>query len=254
MTGRGHRRIVSLLIRLYPAGFRRRHGAELAATMDELGADAGRGRVLLDLLRGVIRERAQALGSGSATIISVLVAAPFLLFLTMVALDYEPAFVAAMTGPDGLPNVLGRTVMIGWLVSLPAAIAINAWPRLVGPRSAERFAPPAALTGLGLGVLALPVLLMGGQVARELRPVGAMVGLGALLAPLVVVVVALPSVIILLNRAPVVGLARVRPSQSPVVLGANLVVGAVLVMTMLLLVATFAAEATACAVGVPNCD
>lgn len=254
MTSRGYRRIVGVLIRLYPAGFRRRHGAELAATMDELGEDGDRGSVLLDLLRGAIRERAQALGSGSATIVSMLVAAPFLMFLTAVAFDYEPAFAAAMTGSDGVPNALGRALMIGWLVSLPMAIVINAWPRLVGPRSAQRFAPPTALTTLGLGALALPVLLIGGQLARELRPISAMAGIGALLAPIVVLVVALPSVTILLNRAPVVGVARVRPSQSPVVLGANLVVGAVLMMTMLLLVVTFAAEATACAVGVPNCD
>lgn len=143
MTRPTLRGVSHLLVKLYPAEFRRRHADELHATLDEFGEQAIRPAVVLDLARGVARERVSALFDlGPATLISLLVAAPFLVMLTMVAADYEPPFVSAMTGPDGTPGPLGRVVMIGWLVSLPVALAINAWPRFTGSRAAPRFVPP----------------------------------------------------------------------------------------------------------------
>ena len=43
-------------------------------------------------------------------------------------------------------------------------------------------------------------------------------------------------------------------SQGRAVVSANVIVGAVLILLMIMLLSAFALEATACSVGVPNCD
>jgi hypothetical protein len=67
-------------------------------------------------------------------------------------------------------------------------------------------------------------------------------------------VVALP-VGVLLNRLPRFAAARWDGSpQGRTVISANVIVGAVLILLMIMLLSAFALEATACSVGVPNCD
>lgn len=247
------------LVRLYPRDFRARHAAELSATLDDLRRD-GRGRlrasVYADLLRGAAGEWLRLLlGARPATILSVLIAAPFLLVLTMFVLNYQPGFVAGLVGPDGTPSLLARVVMICWLLSLPLAVLINAWPRLTATRTRPSFVPSASQLAIGLAVVALPVALMAGQVLRELRQLSDALGVAPLLGQVVgVLVLSLPSMALLLNRAPVLGVARLGPAQSATLAGANLIVGAALVMATAMLAGSLAAEAASCAIVGPNCD
>jgi hypothetical protein len=67
-------------------------------------------------------------------------------------------------------------------------------------------------------------------------------------------VVALP-VGVLLNRLPRFAAARWDCSpQGRTVISANVIVGAVLILLMIMLLSASALEATACSVGLPNCD
>jgi hypothetical protein len=68
------------------------------------------------------------------------------------------------------------------------------------------------------------------------------------------VVVTLP-VTVMLNRLPRFAAATWDGSlQGRTVVSANVIVGAVLILVIIMLLSAFALEATACSVGVPNCD
>ena len=91
---------------------------------------------------------------------------------------------------------------------------------------------------------------------NELRPFVAPLGPAAFLGQVafLLVVVTLP-VSVLLNRLPRFAAARWDGSpQGRTVVSANVIVGAVLMLLMIMLLSAFALEATACSVGVPNCD
>ena len=91
---------------------------------------------------------------------------------------------------------------------------------------------------------------------NELRPFVAPLGAAAFLGQVafLLVVVALP-VSVLLNRLPRFAAARWDGSpQGRTVVSANVIVGAVLILLMMMLLSALALEATACSVGVPNCD
>ena len=197
------------------------------------------------------------LGARWATLLSAALAMPLLLLLILVRLDYEPPFLPLLTNPDGTPTTLGRALMLGVLLSVPTGLVINLIPRLRRPagRSA-RFVPTSAHVIVGLAMLSVVMLTTAELGLNELRPFVAPLGAAAFLGQVafLLVVVALP-VSVLLNRLPRFAAARWDGSpQGRTVVSANVIVGAVLILLMMMLLSALALEATACSVGVPNCD
>jgi hypothetical protein len=192
-------------------------------------------------------------GARWATVLSAVLATPLLLLLIFVRLDYEPFFLPLLTNPDGTPT----TLMLGVLLSVPVGLVINLLPRLRRPagRSA-RFVPTPAHVIVGLAMLSIVMLTTAEFGLNELRPFVAPLGPAAFLGQVafLLMVVALP-VGVLLNRLPRFAAARWDCSpQGRTVISANVIVGAVLILLMIMLLSAFALEATACSVGVPNCD
>jgi hypothetical protein len=192
-------------------------------------------------------------GARWATVLSAVLATPLLLLLIFVRLDYEPFFLPLLTNPDGTPT----TLMLGVLLSVPVGLVINLLPRLRRPagRSA-RFVPTPAHVIVGLAMLSIVMLTTAELGLNELRPFVAPLGPAAFLGQVafLLMVVALP-VGVLLNRLPRFAAARWDCSpQGRTVISANVIVGAVLILLMIMLLSAFALEATACSVGVPNCD
>lgn len=197
------------------------------------------------------------LGARWATVLSAALATPLLLLLILVRLDYEPPFVPLLTNPDGTTTTLGRALMLGVLLSVPLGLVINLLPRLRRPagRSA-RFVPTTAHIIVGLTMLSVVMLTTAQMGLHELRPFVAPLGAAAFLGQVafLLLVVALP-VSVLLNRLPRFAAARWDGSpQGRTIVSANVIVGAVLILLMIMLLSAFALEATACSVGIPNCD
>jgi hypothetical protein len=197
------------------------------------------------------------LGARWATVLSAALAMPLLLLLIFVRLDYEPPFLPLLNQPDGTPTVLGRALMLGVLLSVPTGLVINLLPRLRRPagRSA-RFVPTPAHVIVGLTMLSVVMLTTAEMGLNELRPFVAPLGAAAFVGQVafLLLVVALP-VSVLLNRLPRFAAARWDGSpQGRTIVSANVIVGAVLMLLMIMLLSALAFEATACAVGVPNCD
>jgi hypothetical protein len=197
------------------------------------------------------------LGARWATVLSAALAMPLLLLLIFVRLDYEPPFLPLLNHPDGTPTVLGRALMLGVLLSVPTGLVINLLPRLRRPagRSA-RFVPTPAHVIVGLTMLSVVMLTTAEMGLNELRPFVAPLGAAAFVGQVafLLLVVALP-VSVLLNRLPRFAAARWDGSpQGRTIVSANVIVGAVLMLLMIMLLSALALEATACSVGVPNCD
>lgn len=197
------------------------------------------------------------LGARWATLLSAALAMPLLLLLVLARLEYEPPFLPLLTNPDGTPTTLGRALMLGVLLSVPTGLVINLLPRLRRPagRSA-RFVPTSAHVIVGLAMLSVVMLTTAELGLNELRPFVARLGAAAFLGQVafLLAVVALP-VSVLLNRLPRFAAARWDGSpQGRTVVSANVIVGAVLILLMMMLLSALALEATACSVGVPNCD
>jgi hypothetical protein len=197
------------------------------------------------------------LGARWATVLSAALAMPLLLLLIFVRLDYEPPFLPLLNNPDGTSTTLGRALMLGVLLSVPAGLMINLLPRLRRPASrSARFVPTPAHVIVGLTMLSVVMLTTAEMGLNELRPFVAPLGAAAFLGQVgfLLVVVALP-VSVLLNRLPRFAAARWDGSpQGRTVVSANVIVGAVLILLMIVLLSAFALEATACSVGIPNCD
>jgi hypothetical protein len=197
------------------------------------------------------------LGARWATVLSAALAMPLLLLLIFVRLDYEPPFLPLLNQPDGTPTVLGRALMLGVLLSVPTGLVINLLPHLRGRagRSA-RFVPTPAHVIVGLTMLSVVMLTTAEMGLNELRPFVAPLGAAAFVGQVafLLLVVALP-VSVLLNRLPRFAAARWDGSpQGRTIVSANVIVGAVLMLLMIMLLSALALEATACSVGVPNCD
>jgi hypothetical protein len=197
------------------------------------------------------------LGAKWATLLSAALAMPLLLLLIFVRLDYEPPFLPLLNNPDGTGTTLGRGLMLGVLLSVPTGLVINLLPRLRRPAGRSvRFVPTPAHVIVGLTMLSVVMLTTAEMGLNELRPFVAPLGAAAFLGQVafLLVVVALP-VSVLLNRLPRFAAARwdVSPPGRTVV-SANVIVGAVLMLLMIMLLSAFVLETTACSVGIPNCD
>jgi hypothetical protein len=197
------------------------------------------------------------LGARWATVLSAVLATPLLLLLIFLRLDYEPVFLPLLTNPDGTPTTLGRALMLGVLLSVPIGLVINLLPRLRrSPGRSARFVPTSAHVIIGLAMLSIVMLTTANLGLNELRPFVAPLGPAAFLGQVafLLMVVTLP-VSVLLNRVPRFAAARWDGSpRGRTVVSANVVVGAVLFLLTIMLLSAFALEATACSVGVPNCD
>jgi hypothetical protein len=197
------------------------------------------------------------LGARWATVLSAVLATPLLLLLIFARLDYGPPILPLLTNPDDTPTRLARVFMLGVLLSVPTGLVINLLPRLrrrTG-RSA-RFVPTPAHVIVGLTMLSVVMLTTAEMGLNELRPFVAPLGAAAFLGQVafLLVVVALP-VSVLLNRLPRFAAARWDGSpQGRTVVSANVIVGAVLILLVIMLLSALALEATACSVGVPSCD
>ena len=156
-----------------------------------------------------------------------------------------------------LSAALATPLLLAVLLSVPLGLVINLLPRLRRPagRSA-RFVPTPAHIIVGLAMLSVVMLTTAEMGLHELRPFVAPLGAAAFLGQVafLLVVVALP-VSVLLNRLPRFAAARWDGSpRGRTVASANVIVGAVLILLMIMLLSAFALEATACSVGIPNCD
>ncbi len=197
------------------------------------------------------------LGARWATALSAALATPLLLLLVFARLDYEPPFVPLLADSHGTPTTLGRAFMLGVLLSVPIGLLINLLPRFRRPEGRSmRFIPTPAHVVVGLAMLSLVMLTTAEMSLNELRPFVAPLGAAAFVGQVafLLVVVALP-VTVMLNRLPRFAAATWNgSSQGRAVVSANVIVGAVLILLMIMLLSAFALEATACSVGVPNCD
>jgi len=90
---------------------------------------------------------------------------------------------------------------------------------------------------------------------RELRPFVAPLGAAAFLghSAFPLAVLALPATV-LLNRIPRLEARSDGTPEGRAVMSVNVMIEAVLILLMTMLLSAFALEATACSVGVPNCD
>ena len=197
------------------------------------------------------------LGARWATVLSAVLATPLLLLLIFLRLDSESFLRPLLTTPGPTPTTLSRALMLGVLLSVPIGLVINLLPRLRRPagRSA-RFVPTSAHVIIGRAMLSIVMLATAELGLNDLRPFVAPLGPAAFLGQVafLLVVVTLP-VSVLLNRLPRFAAARWDGSpQGRTVVSANVIVGAVLMLLMIMLLSAFALEATACSVGVPNCD
>jgi len=135
--------MIRLLMRLYPAAWRRRYGDELAELVDQTGLDVP---TMLDVVRGAMRERGRALRAsvtgGDVMVIgpawrhptawalaALAIVAPTMLFVTISMLAYQLGFVSLQGVMEPVTAWLdGRRIVdlllvVAPLVALVAAIA-----------------------------------------------------------------------------------------------------------------------------------
>ncbi|MCI0399599.1 MAG: hypothetical protein L0322_32355 [Chloroflexi bacterium] len=264
------RRIYVILLHLYPADFRRGYADELTLLfVDMHRAAAAQGlraraqlwlTVLLDLLSSAMRERIRTmLNSRSAAVISLVLCFPLLFVVITASLNYEPPFVQHyLTEPDGYtPTGLARVIMAVMLLSLPAAFVINLMPMFTRARSEEttpfKLTPAHAITGAS--ILLVIMMIFSQQVLYELRPFVNRLGSAAILGQGLCLLgtLSLP-VAFLLNRLPRLTKAGSEGALIFQPTSINLIAGAAILLIILMLISTLALEATACSIGVPNCD
>jgi len=194
------------------------------------------------------------MSSRSAAVLTLVLSLPFLfLFLTEVY-DLESVIpVRDLLTSDGhQPTILGRVVMIGMLLALPVAFVVNLLS-MVANGVAEQvtpFKPTNVHTFLGLSVLIVVLVTMSQPVSHELRPLVTPLGSGAIAAQLFffLSLLVLP-IAFLLNRLPrLSGRLTFRPASI------NLILGATILLTILMIASSFLLETLACSIGVPNCD
>jgi hypothetical protein len=219
--------------------------------------------MLLDLLSSAMRERIRAMANlKPATAISLVLCLPFLLVYITAMFNYELPFVPLldewMFAPDGYtPTMLGRIVMLGLLLSVPGAFVINLLPMLTkaGSPGAPPFALAPAHTLMGMSTLVVVLITFSEPVLHELRPFVAPLGSASILGQGLCLLGLLPlPVAFLLNRLPHLtrtGPAGARTFQPTSI---NLIIGAAILLVILMVASAFILEATACSIGVPNCD
>jgi len=143
------------------------------------------------------------------------------------------------------------------LLSVPVAFVINLLPMLSkgGSEQATPFKPTPAHTMVGLSILVVLSITMSQGVLHELRPfvrpLGSASPLGQLLFFLLLLV--LPAAF-LLNRLPRFAKAGSEGALIFQPTSVNLIVGAAILLIILMFASAFALEATACSIGVLNCD
>lgn len=267
----GERLYAALLI-LYPVGFRRAFTSELLLLYRDLQRKAaGRGLrhqiafwlwLLGDLLASALHERMRIMTrSYWAALISLLLCAPLLFMLISATFHYEPAFVnridVVIFNADGTPSLVGKIVMLAMLLSLPAAFLLNlaVMLRRAPAASVEPFRVTPLHVGVGGAILLGLLFLVQGQIAHELEPFVTPLGAAAPLARLgFLLLLALPSLALLLNRLPRLHRADVGSGLVFQPASLNLILAAALLLMILILLSALGLEVSACAIGVPNCD
>lgn len=267
------RQVYAALLYLYPTDFRRGYADEMTLLfVDMYRAAAAQGTLacvrlwltaLLDLLSSALRERMRTmLNSRSAAVIGVILCLPLMMIAVGSVFDFEPPFVPLlekyMFAADGYtPTTVGRVVMFGLLLSVPVAFVINLLPmfKKADPERIPSFRLTPAHTIIGMSLLLVVWFSSSPQILRELRPFVRPLGSAAIVGQGLCLLGLLPlPVAFLLNRLPRLtragpeGAITFQPSSI------NLIVGAVALLMIIMVVSGFALEATACSIGVPNCD
>ncbi len=198
------------------------------------------------------------IGSKPAAVLSVALCLPLLFAVITATLGYEPAFVRLLTSSDGYtPTTLGRIVMLGMLLGLPVAFVINLLPMFTKADSEQpnafRVTPAHALIGMSILVVLLVMMRQGAL--YELRPFVTPLGLAAILGQILFLLLQLVlPVAFLFNRLPWLAKAGSGGSLAFRPTSINLIIGAAILLLIIMAASSFALEATACAIGVPNCD
>jgi hypothetical protein len=264
-------RAYAALLHLYPADFRRGYARELTLLfVDMYRAAAVQGRracvslwlaVLLDLFSSAMRERIQTMRHSTwAAVLSLALCMPFLFVYAAAIFNYEPPFAplleALLFTPDGL-TTSGRIVMLGLLLSIPAAFVINLLSMLTraGAREAASFTLTPAHTVAGLSILVLVLFVFSDPVLHELTPFVMPLGSASVLGQGLCFLGLLPlPAAFLLNRLPRFTKARSEGALTFQPTSAGLIVGAAMLLTILMLASALMLEGVACSIGVPNCD
>jgi hypothetical protein len=184
-----------------------------------------------------------------AAVISSILCLPFLFLMITAAYELESfiPFIDTQSLNDFGSTLLGRIVMLAILFCLPAAFLINLLSMITraDPERRIPFRLTPAHTIIGMSILFGVLIIMSQGVLYELRPFVTPLGPGAPLGQVLffLALLALP-VAFLLNR-----LSRLAKPTS-----INLIIGAAILLAILMLASAILLEATACSMGVPNCD
>jgi len=191
------------------------------------------------------------ISSNSAAVLSVTLCLPLLFLYVSAAYDpvSEPSFAHLLTVDGFRPSLLGYIVMLGMLLSLPVAFVINLLPMFTKASSEQ---PTPAHTIIGMSILVLVLITMRQGILYELRPFVNPLGLVSILGQILffLLLLVLPAAF-LLNRLPRIAKAGTVKFQPTSI---NLIIGAAIFQVILMLLSAFMLEATACSIGVPNCD
>jgi hypothetical protein len=266
------RRIYVALLHLYPAEFRRCYATELTLLfVDMHRAAAAQGMrasvslwltVLLDLLSSATRERIRTMVNPKwAAVISLILLVPTAVFFSIDLFNYEPRFVQQFfillfTSEDH-SNTYGRIFEIYLIMSAPIAFAINLLSllRKTDSKQTAPFLATRSHTIIGLFTLVVVLIIFSKAVLFPLPLLGPELGDASILGQGLCLLVFLPlPAAFLLGRLPrftkagSAGALMFQPTSL------NLIIGAALLLVLLLEISGFMLEATACSVGIPNCD
>jgi len=202
------------------------------------------------------------ISSKSAAVISLALCFPILFIAITATFNYEPPFVALldehMFSADGYtPTMLGRIVMLGMLLSVPAAFVINLLPMLTkaGSEQPAPFKPTPAHALVGMSILLVVLIIFSKQIFHEFRPFVKPLGSAAILGQglCLLGLLTLP-VTFLLNRLPRFAKARSERALVFQPTSINLIIGAAILLMIIQFASAFMLETIACSIGVPNCD
>jgi hypothetical protein len=262
-----------VLLHLYPADFRRDYADELTLLFGDLQrAAATQGApalarlwlaVLLDLLVTALSERARTmLNPKWATMISLMLVLPIVLLFGIDLIDLEPLFVKQffnlLVTPDDDLNSFGRIFELFLILSAPAAFIVILLSMLKRADSEQTapFSPTRSYFIAGFLILFIVFIVFSPKMFDdELWQVATSLVSATFLAQGLCLLIFMPlPALFLLGRLPRFTKAD---SQGALIFqptSSSLIIGAALLLVVLMEMSGFILDATACSIGLPNCD
>jgi hypothetical protein len=267
------RRIYALLLHLYPPTFRRDYADELTLLFDDLRrAAAAQGAaalarlwlaVLLDLFVTVLGERRRTMPRPAwATVISLALFLPIVALFGMATVNYDPPFARQffnlMVTPDDHLNTFGRIFELYLIMSTPIAFLtiLLSMLRRADSEQAARFIPTRSSVIIGFFILIVVSIVFSPRMFDdELWQAASSLASAPFLAQVVCLLVFLPlPALFLLGRLPRLTTVATRGALIFQPTSSKLIIGAALFLVVLMEMSSFILAATACSIGLPNCD